>query len=238
MAKSPFEKIRSLVERKKLFEALLKEQTEVICKGQDDSLFSLKPTSLVADTHMRGFITALEKAPTHDTEVIGNFSVGVERFFFQAMLAIKGDEGSIQLNSDVYRLQRRASARLNVQPTYGMYLAIIEFQGKPVYSIAQMADLSAGGARIFFSNVDSPVPATVTSKNLGLKVGDRFKAVLHLSNLKNVEVKGEIKHSRPAVHRGEIVDHFGVEFVELTNSLKNRLISLTMDLQRRMIHED
>lgn len=226
------------MERKKLFEALLKEQSEILCKGQDESLFYLKPTSIVADSHLQGWLAAIENLPNKDVEVLGNFTVGTERFFFQAELKVQKDEGRLQLNSDVYRLQRRASVRLHVQPAYGMYLAITEFKGKPVYSIAQIADLSAGGAKIFFSNIDSPVPATVNSDNLGLQVGDQFKAVLHFSNKKNIDVKAAVKHSQPAVHRGEIVDHIGLEFIDLTPVLKNRLIALTMDLQKRMIHED
>lgn len=235
MGKIPFEKVRSLVERRKLFEGLLREQNTIVCKGADESLFQIKPMSIVGNSHMIGLITAIEKAPTNDTEVIGNFSVGVDRYFFQTPMQIQGDEALIQLSADIYLLQRRASLRLGIQPEYGIFLSIIEFQGKPVYSIAQIADLSAGGVKFFFSNVDSPVPAHMNSKKLDFRVGDRFKGVVHFTNAKKIEITGEVKHIQQAVHRGEIVEHIGVEFVELTGWMKNRLMSLTMDLQRRIV---
>jgi c-di-GMP-binding flagellar brake protein YcgR len=237
MAKSPFEKVRSLAERKKLFETLLQEQTEILCKGEDESLFHFRPSSIVSDSVMHGWMEVIENLPQKDTEVLGNFLVGSERYFFQAQLKVKGDESSFQISSDVFRLQRRSALRLYVNPVHEMYLAITEHQGKAVYSIAQVADVSAGGVRIFFSDIDSLVPAG-NSKVLPLKIQDKLKAVLHLGNKKSIDVVCEIRHTQQAVHRGLVVEHFGVEFVDLTTSQKNRLLAMTMDLQKRMAIQD
>lgn len=233
MAKTPFEKVRSLVERKKLFESLLNEQSEVLCKGEDESLFHLRPVSIVNDNLLQGWMQAIETLPTKDTEVLGNFAIGTERFFFQTMLKVSGEEASFQTSCDVFRLQRRSSLRLPVNPTYDMYLAVTECKGKSVYSIAQMADVSAGGARIFFSDIDSPVQAG-NSKSLNLQVNDTFRGILHLGSRKSLEVQCQVKHTQQAVHRGVVIEHLGIEFIELTTPVKNRLLALTMDLQKRM----
>ncbi len=238
MSKIPFEKIRSLVERKKLFEALLKEQQpEMLCKGDDDTLFHLRPTALLGDSALEGKMEAIEGHPKKDVEILGNFSVGTERFFIQTQLKVSANGASIPLNCDVYRLQRRASLRLSVNPAYDIYLSVTEAAGKPVYTIAQIADVSAGGARIFFSDVDSPIPAS-NSKALNLKVSDRFKGILHFGNKKTLELQCLVKHTQQAVHRGQVVEHYGIEFVDLTTTLRNRLLSLTMDLQKRMALDD
>jgi hypothetical protein len=237
MAKIPFEKIRSLIDRRKLFEALLREQTEILCKGDDESLFHLKPISIVSDSLIHGWMEPIEELPKLDTEVLGNFSVGTERFFFHAPLKVMEEEATFHVNCDVYRLQRRSSLRLAVASEYECYVAITESHGKPVYSIAQVADLSAGGARLFFSDIDSPIQAG-NSKAIHLKVGDQFKAVLHLGRKKNLDVQCQVKHIQQGVHRGAVMDYYGVEFVELTTHSKNRLLSLTMDLQRRMTIDD
>jgi hypothetical protein len=238
MAKTPFEKVRSLVERKKLFEALLREQqNEILCKGEDDSLFHLKPTSIIGDQSIQGWMQAIENLPVKDTEILGNFAIGTERYFFHTTMKIKGEDASFPLSADVFRLQRRSSLRLPLNPDYEMYMAITEFQGRSVYFIAQMADLSAGGTRIFFSDVDAPLQAT-NSKSLNLKVNDTFKGILHLGKKKSLEVQCLVKHTRQAVNRGAVVEHFGIEFVELSVAVKNRLLALTMDLQKRMSVED
>jgi hypothetical protein len=200
-------------------------------------LFHIKPISIVSDSLIHGWMEAIENLPQVDTEILANFTVGTERFFFHAHLKVMKDEATFHINSDVYRLQRRSSLRLTVHSDYECYLAITESKGKPVYSIAQVADLSAGGARLFFSDIDSPIQAG-NSKSLELKVGDRFKAVLHLGRKKNLDVQCEVKHIQQGVHRGAVMDYYGVEFVELNNHTKNRILSLTMDLQRRMTIDD
>ncbi len=237
MAKIPFEKIRSLVDRRKLFEALLREQTEILCKGDDESLFHLKPISIVGDNLIHGWMDPIESLPKSDTEVLANFSVGLERFFFHAPMKIINEEASFQINCDVYRLQRRSSLRLAMHSSYEVYMAITGFNSKPVYTVAQVADLSAGGARLFFSDVDSPIQAG-NSKPIDLKVGNQFKAVLHLGQKKTLDVQCEVKHIQQGVHRGAVTEYYGVEFVDLTPTLKNRLLSMTMDLQRRMTIEE
>lgn len=238
MSKSPFEKVRSLVERRKLFEALLIEQTEILCKGEDESLFNFKPIALVSDSLLQGYMTAIEKTPQQDLDALGNFSVGVDRYFFKAPFKIMGDEAAFHVACDVFQLQRRATMRLHPHQDLGVYLALTEFQNKPIYTIAQIADISSGGARIFFSQVASPIPASTRMENPGLRQGDRFRCVLHLSDNKTLDLMAEVKHIQQAVHLGAIVDHLGVEFVDFTPVVKNRLMAMTMDLQQKMILGD
>lgn len=239
MPKSPFEKVRSLVERKKLFEALLAEQTAVVCKGDGEILFELKPMTLVGDSHIQGFMTGIEgPVPKQDMPVLGNFSVGADRFFFKADLKVHQDEASFSLQSEVYRLQRRTTMRLHLPSSLGVYLALTEYKNKFIYSVAQIADISAGGARIFFSDVDSPTGSATHSQVPDLKPGDQFKAVLHIGDHKTLELKVEVKHVQQAVFHGQIVNHFGTEFVELTPLIKSRLLAMTMDLQRKLIFVD
>lgn len=227
-----------MVERKKLFEELLKEQTEIVCKSSDEILFQFKPMTIINDSLMQGYMTALEKLPHEDCEVLGNFGVGSDKYFFQTPFKVMGDEAVFHLSADVYRLQRRSSMRLHVHQSLGIYLAITEYNQKPHYAVAQIADISAGGARIFFSDIDSPIPASANTRNPGLKTGERFKCVLHLANHKTFDLMAEVKHIHQAVHRGTIVDQLGVEFVELSSTQKNRLMAMTMDLQHRMVAND
>lgn len=236
MARSPFEKVRSLVERRKLFETLLNERSDILCKGEDESLFHFKPTVLAGDAVMEGWFSAIEKNPTGNTKVLGNFAVGNEKYFFHAPLKVSGEEGSFEVNCDVFRLQRRASLRLQIPASFGMYIAITEFQGKTMYTVAHIADVSAGGARIFFSEVYAA--SAGTSKDPGLRPGDKFKCVLRTSSKRNLDLYAVVKHSQKSVFHDEIIEQFGIEFVDLTPLLQNRLLGMTMDLQQRLVREE
>ncbi len=235
MAKSPFEKVRSLVERKKLFIALLAERSEVVCKGEGEELFVFQPTEIVSESLLQGHMTSVDKIPDKDMEIIGNFSVAGEKYFFTSQFKIMPLQGAIfHLSCDVFKLQRRGSLRLHIPSSLGIHLAITEFSGKAIYSVAQIADVSAGGARIFFSDLASPVPLANNSKTPELRPADKFKAILHLGTKRSLEVKAEVKHVQQAVHLGHIVDHIGIEFIESTQALRNRLLAMTMDVQQRM----
>lgn len=238
MARSPFEKVRSLVERKKLFEGLLREQTEILCKGEDDSLFNMKPMVLSGDSALQGFMTPIEKLPSEDTVILGNFSVGSEKYFFHAPLKIQEEEASFQISCEVFKLQRRNSVRLQIHPTYEMYLAITEFQGKSVYTMAHLSDVSAGGAKIFFSEAQAQMLNLGTSKNPGLRIGDQFKCILRTGSKRNLELVSLVKHVQKSVYQDEIIEQYGIEFIELTPLLQNRLVAMTMDLQQRMVKDD
>ena len=48
-AKAPFEKIRSLVERRKLFEGVIRDGGEILCKADGDLLFNMNPKFIEHD---------------------------------------------------------------------------------------------------------------------------------------------------------------------------------------------
>jgi hypothetical protein len=239
MAKSPFEKVRSLAERRKLFEQVLSEKGQIICKADEDSLFHFLPQSIVSETLLQGEIKAMNHLPREaDAEIFGNFSVGSDKFFFHGPMKIMAEEAILPMACSVYRLERRSSLRIRLSSQLGIYAAVVELDRKPVYAIAQFADLSAGGARMFFSDLDSPLGATTRSAALPCRVGDRLKLVLHQKGkAKSLDLVAEVKHTQPAVHLGQMVDHIGIEFMELTQSARNRLLILTIDLQKQLALE-
>lgn len=238
MTKTPFDKIRSLVERRKLFEQVIAQQGEITCKGSDESLFLFKPTAMVEGDFVQGTIVSIEKMPSVKTDLVGNFAVGTDRYFFTGVFASNGTQGAMNVNCDIFLLQRRASFRLSVRPQLGLFMAVIEFQGTPLYLIAHVADISAGGAKVYFGESHSTSGITGTSKDPGLKAGSRFKAVIHPPSGKNLEVLCEVKHVQRSVVNDQMVDQFGVEFVGLDHRVKNRLMAMTMDLQQKLIQAD
>lgn len=230
MSKLPFEKVRSLIERRKLFEQLIRAGGEIVCKGED-SLFKLKPTQIQTGTSLQAEIEAIDVAPQEDLSAIGNFAIEADRYFFSGPLKIRGTQAELPLNCDVFRLQRRATLRITLSPQMGLFIAMTEFQERPVYVTVMVADISAGGARIYFGDLSSQGQ----QKDPGLKSGSRFKAVIHPPSTRNIDVLCEVKHLHQSVLNQEAVTQYGIEFIEQTQAQKNRLIALTMDLQRKLV---
>lgn len=230
MTKLPFEKVRSLIERRKLFEQLIRAGGEIICKGED-SLFKLKPNQILSGTILQAEIEVIDQAPQEDLSAIGNFAIEADRYFFSGLLKIQGKLAELPLNCDVFLLQRRKTLRLALPAQWGLFLAMTEFHGRPVYISVSATDISAGGARIYFAELSG----LVSSKDPGLLAGARFKAVIHPPSTRTIEVLCEVKHVHHSVMDQQTVTQYGVEFVEQTLAQKNRLLALTMDLQRKLV---
>jgi hypothetical protein len=235
--KPPFEKIRSQVEKRKLFQELINAKSEIVTKGDDDSFFQLVPQKIINDSILLCGLINIEKLPQKDIKAIGNFSVGTDRYFFSGALKVMKDEAAFDISCDVFQLQRRATFRLSVRPQSGLFIALTKFDKKAIYVITQVADISAGGARVFFGETYSTTGITGTSVDPGLKMGSQFTCVIHPPSGKNIEVQAEVKHQQKAVVNGEITEQFGIEFINLSPLLKNRLTSMTLDLQQKFVNE-
>lgn len=234
----PFEKIRSLVERRKYFEELIRRKDAVVCKDDRDQLFSFFPTQMMNDSVVRGRCTAIDSMPVKSSQVIANFAIGEEKFFFQGPMTLLAstDEVSIVIDSDLYKLQRRTHIRFQIEPEIRLHLVITKYHNKAVYIETQVSDISAGGVRIHFSQF--PIhshPGIATAHNPGLRQGDKFHAVIHPPSGKTLEVVCEVKHQLQSAVKGDEMDQYGCEFVELTPLLKNRLLALSMDLQKKIV---
>jgi hypothetical protein len=234
----PFEKIRSLVEKRKYFEDLIARKDAVVCKDERDQLFSFFPRQMVSESSVRGGCVAIDSMPVKNSVVIANFSVGEERFFFQGpmTLLMGSDEVTISIDSDLYKLQRRTHIRIQVEPELRLHMVITKYHNRSVYIETQVSDISAGGVRIHFSQF--PIhshPGIATANNPGLRQGDRFHAMIHPPSGKTLEVVCEVKHQLQSAVKGDAIDQYGCEFVDLSTLIKNRLLALSMDLQRKLV---
>lgn len=235
--KTPFEKIRSLVERRKYFEELIRRNENIVCKDDRDHLFSFIPAQ-ISDSELKGRCVAIDSLPDKSGNIIGNFSLGEEKFFFHGpvqLLAAKG-EASVAIDCDVFKLQRRTHVRLMIDAEVRLHMIITNYKGKPTYIEAQVSDISAGGVRLHFSEV--PIyshPGLATARNPGLRAGDKFSAVVHPPSGKTIEVICEVKHQLQSESKGDEMDQYGCEFVELSPLVKNRLLAMSMDLQKKIV---
>lgn len=224
MTKESFEKIRSLVERKHLFEYLIDRGGTIFCKGpQENSLFRFRPKSISPDRLVIGSVQAIDLVPSVSTDVIGCFPVGRDRYFLLGKLLVRGRSYQLPIALDLYKLQRRQGMRVSVPPHFPIEANLIEVRNRRVATKLNLVDLSNGGMRICFDSL------------MSLRIGDKIKAVLHPTSGTSIEVTGAVKHIQNIVHNGHKLPQYGIVFIETHNAVKNRLFSLTLDIQQRLI---
>lgn len=230
MSKEPFEKVRSLVERKRLFGELMAKNLEVICKGSDDSLFAFFPQKMLSESLVVGEIKEIEKEPTAgDLEIVGNFSVDDERYFLKGSLKVTAFEGILHVNCDIYKLQRRQSNRVLIPEEMKLIFTLKSLDGHIFFINGKFHDISIGGARIYFP----PAEKKKSPKGPpGPKAGMRFEGVIHAPSGKSIEVDGDIKH---VLKTPEGEEHYGLEIKTDKIVVKNRLMSLVMDIQHKIV---
>jgi len=235
--KTPFEKIRSLVERRKYFQELIQRQEVIVCKDERDHLFSFLPKEILEDNELKGSCVAIDSLPDKNGNIIGNFGIGEEKFFFHGPMTLQNNnEAILAIDCDLFKLQRRTHVRLQVEPEVRLHLIITKYKGRSTYIEAQVTDISAGGVRLHFP--EFPIhshPGIATAQNPGLRAGEKFTAVVHPPSGKTIEVVCEVKHQIQSAILGDEIDQYGCEFVELTTLVKNRLLAMSMDLQKKIV---
>lgn len=225
--KEPFEKLRSLLERKRLYQSLIESGGEMLCKSDNSELFNFFPRELDQDRGLVGLIKAIEDSvvPTSNTKILGNFNAENERFFFQGELAVLSkSEGVLSLATDVFKLQRRRTMRVLIPPSFPIYISILKHNNSNTHMDFKIADLSAGGLRLYS-----------LQEGLQLNVGDTIEGVLHPSTGKTVPMCLIVRHLQSQVMNQKIVIHYGCEVIKTTPWITNRLLGLTLDIQQRII---
>jgi alginate biosynthesis protein Alg44 len=225
LEKVPFEKVRSLVERRKILESLIKAKTQVICKGADDSLFYFNPTSIIGDSALIGSSKAITGLPTKNVEVIGNFTVEPDRYFFRCPVKIQGDLLQFPLNMVIFRLQRRASLRVKVPHNFPLAINIYQINGNSKVVTTKVIDLSAGGVRF---KITDP-------KDLKLNLEDKLSIAVHPSSGRALELGAVVRHALQMQVGINKEIHYGCEFVTSSTVTKNRLLALSLELQQKII---
>lgn len=148
--------------------------------------------------------------------------VGGEKYFFQAEYQISADMVVLSTNQPLFHLQRREDYRIRIPMSYKALLEIVSINGQTRKTAIPLMDLSGGGCRI-----------SVDPKFLGLKIHDEIKGHVFLPDRSPIPVIGSIRHVRMENHgKGPLI--CGIQFVGLTEPLKNRIVAVVMDIYREL----
>lgn len=222
--KQAFDKIRSAIERRRLFENALQEKSVFLCKfGEDEELVQIAASAFQDDV-----LVGRAEAPIalqNEQSALGNFAVGLDRYFFNGKVDIRGRYVSIPATVEVFKLERRKTLRVSVPPGYALSANVTDINGKAVFQAVQVIDISAGGLRLFFP--ENPA-------GVGLQGGSLLKGVLHLPSTRTLAFDGVIRHVQAVPTGDPAGSHFGLEFGQCQSHLAQRMTVLTFDIQRKL----
>jgi hypothetical protein len=218
-----FTRISDNSEKARLFSDLAYSRSEVLAKKADAKADVFV---LLAYDFSANLLQCKLAGPTHPLsgsgDLILTFFVGGEKYFQQTSFQVNGDIVSISIQPPIFHLQRREDYRIKLTSSYKTLLEIVSINGKTHKHSIPIMDLSGGGCRI-----------QVDPKFLSLKVSDELRGHLFLPDRDPIPVTGSVRHIRLENH-GKGPATCGIQFIGLTEPVKNRIIAVVMDLYRQL----
>lgn len=209
-------------ERDRLFRDLADVHGEILCKGDGDDLYRLKVERIGSKSELYCLVAGGTTIPAAEQDLLGNFFLGGERYFFRTPAQIHGEFITLRADQDTFHLQRRQNYRVKIPMNYRALLGILNYDGRPVKINAEIVDLSTGGCK-----------AQVKANELPMTEGRELSGVLLIAGRDAIEIKGLVRHHKTEGTGPTAKQSFGLEFTGLTAPTEAKLFSITMDLHRQ-----
>lgn len=220
---SIFKKV-AVSERKMLLREIAHDKLQLTVKGAgQEDVFHLVAFQTEKDEVLQCRHTTDSKQVTEGQKVTVNFPFRTERYFFQTDLSFDEGVPSLRIAVDLFQLQRRASARIEIPEEIEAEFSIVWREGASMFVKSRVKDISAGGLKI-------EIPAG----SAGFKVNDKIKGVLHIGQRRPLELEAEIRFSRTNGSDPQAAQIVGLQFRNLAYMMEHRLLSLVMDVQREI----
>lgn len=212
-SKQPFERILSLIDRKKIFLDLISNKIPIIVKLSDGKLLSFRGINLTSEGHLEGLLNEKGLGASKQKTVVVFFYVKKDRYFVNTKL-IKNNLGWRILNAtDFYKLNRRDSYRIEIPDSIQISFQATNAGGTPCNITTRVIEFSAGGARIRWPG------------NPAIKRGQVLKGTWLWLKGKQFPITALVKHQ-------PVQGVYGIEFIEMDTALSNRLKVLSIELQQ------
>lgn len=208
-------------ERMRLFRDLATARGEITCKGESDEIYRLTVERATAKQELQCSVPFGFQSPKSESELLGNFFLGGERYFFKSPVKVDSDVVVLRMDGDLFHLQRRQNYRIKIPENYQASLLISSVNKKDLKLSGQLYDLSSGGCRV-----------VLTATTPELKSGDSLSGHIVVGKRESLEFEGTIKHHKIEKAASATKQVFGVEFKPLSALLEGKLFAVTMDLHR------
>ena len=221
--KAPFEKIVSLVERKKIYAQAAMDKSEITLKLHDhDDLYAFFATPNEAST-LLGKVDGLNR-PNGKYKALVSFTADPDRYFFNGTVSLVDGTVILDVTGELFKLQRRKTMRVTMPDYLEIRINVTQIDGEKGFVSSRLHDISGGGIR-FYCLENPPV---------SIRNGSHIKGVLHISQIKSLPFEGTIRHVQEVPGNGDkqTQTHYGLEFAV---SPDKRMLSLSFDLQSKAI---
>ena len=209
-------------ERLRLFKDLATARIEIAAKGVPDEVYRFNVERTTPRNQLVCSIPFGLSAPENEKDLVCQFFIGGERYFFKALARIENEKVVLEPNSPLFHLQRRQSYRIKIPEKYPAKFLISEINKRELKLSADLYDLSSSGCRVILL-ASSPI----------LQPGDQIKAHMFISNREPLEVEGTVRHHKVETYATKTTKQiFGVELNPLSSFIEGKLFSITMDLHR------
>lgn len=213
-----FKKV-AVSEKKMLFREIASDRAQISLKGEGDDIFHLIAIQTEKDEELLCHHTEESKKHEFAQKVMVNFPFKTERYFFQSELSFNSGWAVLKIDGDLFQLQRRANARIDLPEKYDGVFTLYLHGGKNYFLECKIKDISAGGIKI-----ECPFVAPE------FKLGEHIKGTIRLGARRAMEFELEVRFAKSA-DKTQIA---GLQFLNIDLSKENRLLSLVMDLQREI----
>ena len=210
MPKAPFERIFSLVERKKILQRVVRDRIPVMLKV-GSGVFTLKPLSLDANFGVQGVCS--EDSLKDFEKVTALFYVDKDRYFLTTRLKKKDHIYTLLNDAQFFKLNRRNAFRIHLPPRLGVYFVTTSVRNIEVKRKMTVLEFSSGGAKLYWPNETKLAKGTI------------LKGLLQWENGKILSLDCSVVHAPEA-------GIYGVRFVNLSTASQNRLKMLSIEFQR------
>lgn len=221
MDKEIFRLISREDEKSKLWQDFGNAKGELICKGDNSThklqivFFDHKSKRLDCKSDNAVKINSREKFYCH-------FFIGGEKYFFQGTIRNDGTTLSLDIPEKLYHLQRRQNFRVRLPKNYKAFYNISSVNGQQQNLKFTLEDLSGNGCLISHA-----LSALLESH----EVGNEIAGTLVIQG-ESIELKGIIRHIKIEKHNK--IRSYGIEFIDLSPLLENKLIALTLDISKQL----
>lgn len=210
-------------EKKMLFREIADDHLQISLKGENDEVFHLIAIQIEKDQNLLCHHTSDSKTQEKAQKVVVNFPFKSERYFFQTELSFNSGWAVLNIEGDLFQLQRRANARIDLPAKYDAAFTLYQHGGKNYFIDGAIKDISAGGIKV---EMPETCPALV--------IGEKIKGTVRLGARRAIEFQLEVRFAQSKNVQGKKIQVAGLQFLNVDQTLENRLLSLMMDLQREI----
>ncbi len=218
-----FKKVH-LSEKKRIFKRLIEDQTILLVKTESMDVEQVYGTNIIDEKILEcDFLAGKEFDLKNSDMAIININSKEDKYFFYGLITFNETKSYIDIQSDLFYLQRRKSARLDLPENYTRKCKIIDFKGRALPFDCEVVDFSSGGCRLSLSSLE-PI----------IRAGIILKLKISLGHRSAFETRGEVRHAKAIKDLSDLPQVLGIQFMETDANFESKMLNLYMDVQREI----